>query len=69
MYGTIGTGSYKDGDLKWRKYLAVFFQESVLVLYYNAKAFGQPAVPIYCNAFSQFTPKRFGSTMVVFLFY
>ena len=57
VYGTTGTGSYEDGELKWRKYLEVFFQQSVLVLYYNIKAFRQPAVPIYCNAFSQFRPK------------
>jgi len=68
VYGTIWTGSYKGGDLKLRKYLEGVFQQSVLVLYYNAKAFRQPAVPIYCNAFSQFRPKQFGSTIVVFLF-
>jgi len=57
VYGTVGTGIYKGGDLKWRKYLEAFFNQSVLVLYYNAKAFRQPAVPVYCNEFSQFWPK------------
>jgi hypothetical protein len=57
LYATIGTGSYKGGDLERRKYLEVFFRQPVLVLYYNAKAFRHPAVPVYCNVFSQFRPK------------